>query len=66
MACALCSALTSAAHNKAFSLSEIRKANCWENFSEFRKFYNKPINVDDFGFRNLNGTVYGYQGYIFL
>lgn len=56
LAYALCSALTSAAYNKAFSLSEIKKANCWENFSEFRKFHNKPINVD-FRFRNLNGTV---------
>ena len=51
------SASTSAAYNKGLSLSEIGKAAGWSNFTTFTKFYNKPVDVNNFGLRILNGTL---------
>ena len=44
------SATTSVAYNKGLSLSEIGKAAGWSNFTTFGKFYNKPVDVNNFGF----------------
>ena len=51
------SASTSAAYNKGLSLSEIGKAAGWSNFTTFAKFYKKPIDINNFGLRILNGTL---------
>ena len=48
---------TSAAYNKSLLLSEIGKAAGWSNFTIFAKFYNKPVDVNNFGLRILNGTL---------
>ena len=50
-------ASTSAAYNKALSLSEIGKAAGWSNFTIFGKFYNKPLDVNNFHLRILNGAL---------
>ena len=50
------SASTSATYNKGISLSEIGKASGWSNFTTFAKFYKKPVDVNNFGLRTLNGT----------
>ena len=47
---------TSAAYNNHLSLSEIGKAAGWSNFTIFAKFYKKPVDVNNFGLRILNGT----------
>ena len=49
------SASTSAAYNKGLLLSEIGKATGWSNFTTFAKFYNKPVDINNFGLRILNG-----------
>ena len=54
---ATCFVSTSAAYNKGLSLSEIGKAAGWSNFTIFAKFYNQPVEVNNFGFRTLNGTL---------
>ena len=54
---ATCSVSTSAAYNKGLSLSEIGKAAGWSNFTIFGKFYNKPLDVNNFRLRILNGAL---------
>ena len=39
------------------SLSEIGKTAGWSNFTTFAKFYNKPVDVNNFGLRILNGAL---------
>ena len=51
------SASTSAPNNKGLSFSEIGKAAGWSNFTTFVKFYNKPVDFNNFGLRILNGTL---------
>ena len=51
------SASISAAYSKILSLSELGKAAGWSNFTIFVKFYNKPVDVNNFGLRILNGVL---------
>ena len=51
------SASTSATYNKGLLLSERGQAAGWSNFTTFAKFYNKPVDVNNFGLRILNGTL---------